>query len=144
MVAEVALAYSRRARDVYAEESVRTLFVLWAGSEMRDARRLRGLLGNGKDPDPGSPAGRDVPGKVREAARRAQDRPAPPAPAAPPETEEQRRWRERTAKRYRPRPGGEVRGNTLVIDIDDPGALSAYRGTHGALRSMVPRGGKGR
>lgn len=48
-------------------------------------------------------------------------------------------FKRRAAERRRPPKGGVMEGNTLVIDIDDPGAMSAYNAKHpkmtGSLRS---------
>lgn len=111
MVAEVAASTGRSPRVVYREESLRTVFLTWTLQEngrMRPFSTLLSAFSGTEDSEPGVlPGGRgeEVSKVVRDAARKG-------------------------AKRRKIPHGGVMNGNTLVIDIDDPGVSAAYAGRH--------------
>lgn len=186
MMAEVAGQTARTPRQVYAEESVRTMFLTWACVENGRSRPLQALVdafASSRSPGEG-PAEGVLPGgrgsaaanAVREAAERAaasgpaparpgaSARPtqplagqdgasAPPPPPADPERAKREAWWAKIAARRAAllRSGVQANGTAAVAHIDDPGALSVYRGEHpvqkriaagqGASLSKVRRGG---
>lgn len=145
MVAEVAQATARTPRAVYREESIRTLFVSWFCFENARMRPIQYLLDAVLPSGPSAPAPGVLPGGradgLSEAARRALEAAARGKPSSsPPLTPEAARaaaWAAKVAARPRPKRGGEVRGHTLVVDIDDPGAFAAYAGTHPGLNRIA-------
>lgn len=97
---------------------------------------LQSLGGEEEPPDglaPGS-RGSALPDKVKEAARQQ-------AASAGPSRRGSDAFRKKAARRHRPPPGGRMHGNTLVIDIDDPGAMAAFNGEHAQQKAAGARHG---
>lgn len=164
MMAEVAVATGRTPRQVYREESVRTMFLTWICAEGGKIRPVQLLLdavsaGFGRVEEKvgegvlrgGRAEG--LPGAARTAAAAAaastppvdggaaQRAPAAGADASSPDPDRARKeawWRKIAARREAAlRAGARVSGNTVVVHVDDPGAMSAYRGSHPAQEQLA-------
>ena len=163
-MAEVAAQTARTPRQVYAEESVRTMFLTWACVENGRARPLQALVDAFSGPANTAPTGALESGRtgaaaeaVRAAAERAvrakasppvQAPPKPPAlapgastpppPADPVRLSREAWWAKIAARRAAAlRSGPSVSGNAVVVHVDDPGAMAAYNGQHGMQRRIA-------
>ena len=137
MLAEVGATRAAPPREVYRQESLRTLFITWILQERGRMRPLMFLAsafrGAEAEEEPADGSG-VLPGGRGAAAPPSVKAAAAAVAKGRDGNEPSETFKRKAARRQRPPPGGRMEGNTLVIDIDDPGAMAAYHGNHPAIK----------